>query len=274
MNRTLVAGFAFGALMAPGLIAPALAADLSLGAPYYTKAPLVAPVYNWSGWYIGGNAGYARGADTNPSIGFVDPGIIGFGPYFASGGNVFPNLAPRGFIGGGQIGADQQWGSFVGGLVADFQGAGINGSGTATVTPPGGFATSTQLLSQHLDFMGTVRAKAGFAWYNWLFYGTGGFAYGHDSSLLTFSAPMAPLLLTHSNVQDLVGWAAGGGLNYAFQHWVVGVEYLHYDLGNTTDTATTGAPGLIVPSARLTASQRVAGDIVRGTLNYKFDWWY
>jgi outer membrane immunogenic protein len=278
MKKVLVAGFAFGALMAPamvapGVVAPALAADMSINPPYYTKAPPVAPVYNWSGWYIGGNAGYAYGAATNPSIGFDG---APFGPYFAAGGNVFPNLAPKGFIGGAQIGADQQWGNFVGGLVADFQGAGITASGAATVTPPG-FVPSTQSLSQRLDFMGTVRAKAGFAWNNLLFYGTGGFAYGQDTSALTFNAPgalPAQILLTGSNPHHLVGWTAGGGVNYAFYHWVVGVEYLHYDLGTVTDAARTVAPGVILPGITLTASQRVAGDIVRGTLNYKFDWWY
>jgi hypothetical protein len=48
------------------------------------------------------------------------------------------------------------------------------------------------------------------------------------------------------------------------------VDYLHYDLGHTNVTGVTVPPGFIVPGASLTASQNVAGDIVRGVINYKF----
>jgi hypothetical protein len=66
-------------------------------------------------------------------------------------------------------------------------------------------------------------------------------------------------------------WAAGGGVNYAVTpQWVVGADYLHYDLGHTHVTGTTVPPRLIFPGANLTASQTVSGDIVRAALSYKF----
>jgi outer membrane immunogenic protein len=250
--------------------AGASAADMAVKAP-----PMAAPVlvYNWSGIYIGLNAGYGWGGNTNQNIAFTDPGIIGFAPYFAGGGNVFPGLKPQGFIGGGQIGADRQWGKFVAGVVADFQGTDIKASATATATPGGGFVPSTQTLTQRLDFLGTARVRGGFAANNWLFYGTGGLAYGQVNSSLTFNAlPASPVFLTNSNTENRVGWAAGAGVNYGFTNWVVGLEWLHYDLGRSTVTAFTVAPGVIVPGGSLTGTQRVAGDIVRGTVSYKFNW--
>jgi outer membrane immunogenic protein len=250
-----------------GLVGAAMAADMPLELP--RMAPI--PVYNWSGWYVGGNAGAGWG-NFNRSIAFSDPtGIIGFGTYFAAGGNAFPNLSPSGFIGGGQIGADWQWGNFVGGAVADFQGADISALASATVQPPGGFVQSTQTLSQKLDFLGTARARGGWAFGNWLLYGTGGFAYGHATSSLTFNAPAAAVFLSNSAGQSPNGWVAGAGVNYGWWNWVAGVEWLHYDLGNTTVTATLSPLG-VVPGS-LTATQRLAGDVLRGTLSYKFNWY-
>jgi hypothetical protein len=45
--------------------------------------------------------------------------------------------------------------------------------------------------------------------------------------------------------------------------------YLHYDLGGSGVTAVTIVPAL--PASTLTATQRVDGDIVRGTLSYRFN---
>jgi outer membrane immunogenic protein len=267
---------ALGLIIASLVVSPACAADQSVMAPRY-KAPLYqapppAPLYNWSGFYVGGNLGYGWGANTNPNVGFADPNVIaGFDAYVLAGGNVFQNFAPKGFLGGGQIGADHQWGAFVAGAVVDFQGADISGSSSATVTPPnpaGGlpFATSTQTLSQKLDFLGTVRGRVGLAWNNWLFYGTGGLAHGHETSSMSFSAPAGPVFLSGTSSQYLSGWAAGGGINYGFANWIAGAEYLHYDLGTANVAAVTQLPGGI---AAIATPLHVAGDIVRGNLSYK-----
>jgi outer membrane immunogenic protein len=167
---------------------------------------------------------------------------------------VSPDPTPKGFIGGGQIGYDWQVTNWVFGLVADFQGADIKASGT-TIVPP--FTIS---LSEKLDFLGTVRARAGWAVNNWLFYGSGGVAYGDVHSTLSISEPTTALFFGGAHSETRVGWAAGGGVNYALTpNWIIGVDYLHYDLGRTSVTADG-----------LTASQLVAGDIVRGVINYKF----
>jgi outer membrane immunogenic protein len=250
------------------IAAPALGADLPVPAPAYKAPPPPPPAFSWTGWYIGGNAGYGWGASTNPNI-TTDPlDSLGFaGIVTPAGGNVFPGLSPSGFIGGGQIGYDWQVNSsWVVGLVTDFQGSNINASGTNS------FSGITESLSEKLNFLGTVRGRAGWVVNNWLFYGSGGLAYGQVQSTIVYNDPvLTGATVSGSNTETRVGWAAGAGVNYAVTpNWIIGVDYLHYDLGHTNVTGVTVPPGTIVPGASLTASQDVAGDIVRGMINYKF----
>ena len=246
----------------------AFAADMAVKA---RSAPAAA-VYNWTGFYIGGNIGYGWGQNTNPLLSFTDPGAVGFGPYFAAGGNGFPNLKPAGVVGGGQIGYNWRVNAFVLGAVADFHAADIHAAAKALVDPPGPAVPSAQSLSQRLDFLGTVRGKVGGAFNNVMIYGTGGYAYGRVRSSLTFDATPVPVpvFFTGTATEWRSGWAAGVGGEYGVGPWSFGVEYLHYDLGRSSVTAVAAPPGVAFPGASLTASQRVAGDIVRATINYRF----
>ena len=244
-----VLGLVGAALLLAG---PALAADLSRPP---IKAPALMPVFSWTGWYIGGNIGYGWGESTSPSI--SSPDFI-FDP------GSFPSLKPKGFIGGGQIGYNWQVNpNWVVGLEADFQGADIKASGSNVVT--NGIDVGVTSLSEKLDFLGTGRVRVGYAAGTWLFYGSGGVAYGNVKSEIGFVSTAGDLVAgAHSETR--VGWAAGGGVNYALTpNWIVGVDYLHYDLGHTS---VTGVDTLFGTS--ITASQNVAGDIVRGVINYKF----
>jgi outer membrane immunogenic protein len=243
-----------GVIGVASLIAgPAFAADLGTK-PIY-KAPVLAPVFSWTGWYIGGNAGYGWGENTNASV-FTDYG-------WDSPPN--PNTKPKGFIGGGQIGYDWQVTNWVFGLVADFQGTDIKDSNTTFGFAPDGVTPQVKSLSEKLDFLGTVRGRLGWAANNWLFYGSGGLAYGDVRSALNFDEPTTTDFAAASRSETRVGWAAGGGINYAWTpNWIVGVDYLHYDLGHTSiDTFDSFGNFLSV-------RQRVEGDIVRGVINYKF----
>jgi outer membrane immunogenic protein len=234
---------------------PALAADL--GRPPVYKAPALVPVFSWTGWYIGGNIGYGWGENTDP---LITTNI--FSPAF----NFYPSLSPKGVIGGGQIGYDWQVNpTWVVGVVADFQGADIKDSGASTFLV--GPLAVTESLSEKLDFLGTVRVRLGWAAGNWLFYGSGGGAYGNVKSTIGFSESLAGVTaaISGSRSESRAGWAAGGGINYAVTpNWILGVDYLHYDLGHTSVTASDAFGDFV------TASQKVGGDIVRGVINYKF----
>ena len=263
MKRLLLGGVALATLSA----APATAADVPVRAAYKAAAPAVT-MYNWSGFFIGGNVGYGWGRSTDPLISFVDPAVFGFADFFSVSGNGFPNLKPAGVIGGGQIGYNWQTNSFVLGVVADFQAADINDSVTVIFTPTGSAISATESLSQKLDFLGTVRARAGVAFDNFLVYGTGGYAYGHVKSSLGFAA--AGATFSGSASENRSGWTAGVGAEYGVGSWSLGVEYLHYDLGHSSVTAFAVPPGISLPGVSLSADQRLAGDIVRATLNYRF----
>jgi outer membrane immunogenic protein len=249
----------------------AFAADLP-AAPVYTKAPVPTPVYNWGGWYVGGNVGYGWGDNTNPTVSYVDPGgFFGTAGYFAAGGNVTPNVSPHGVIGGGQIGFNWMLSpNWVGGLVTDLQGSGMKASATNFVAPGGGFTPSNQINGEQINWFGTLRAKMGYAQNNWLLYGTGGLAYGGVNTSGSFNIlgipPATPVPGTNSTTK--VGWTAGAGLNYGLTpNWIIGFEYLYVDLGRVSYTETFN----VVPVLSVnTVSNRAAANIARVSLDYKF----
>jgi outer membrane immunogenic protein len=248
--KTALSGMIGAALLLGG---SANAADLAV--PAY-KASVMAPAFSWTGWYIGGNigAGWGENADAVATPG---PGVnFGAGPTSA-------NSTPGGVIGGGQVGYDWQVNrSWVFGLVADFQGADIRGSSSGP--GPGNGCAPSVCATEDLRFLGTARGRLGWTAGNWLLYGTGGVAYGSVNSTENFSNLIFPI--TGSRSETRVGWTGGVGVNYAMtQNWVVGLEYLHYDLGTTSVTGTDASGKFSA-----TVDQKVGGDIVRGVINYKF----
>jgi len=141
MKKILLSGVALVALFAA---APAFAADVPVRQqPYYKAAP--APVFNWTGFYVGGHVGYGWGnAD------------------FAAGGDV------DGFLGGLQVGYNWQLSrNWVFGIEGDISGTDINNNP--------GFA--------HIDYLGTLRARVGYTWDRTMLYGTGGLAWNRSSNL-------------------------------------------------------------------------------------------
>ena len=105
-----------------GLTAGALAADLpSRRAP----APYVAvPVFTWTGFYAGVNAGYGFDVGRATQGPFPLGGNVGTNPALPAGTIVTPGTrgGRDGFVGGGQVGYNYQFGNFVLGVEADIQG--------------------------------------------------------------------------------------------------------------------------------------------------------
>jgi outer membrane immunogenic protein len=252
-------------------------ADLA-SRPYTKAPPPAAAIYNWTGFYVGGNVGYGWGENTDPSLTVVNPGGAGnIGPFLTTGlpgfpsGNLFPNLNPSGVFGGGQFGYDQQFGTWVLGAVADIQASDFKDS-ALVVTPVTTCCNVNENLSAKIDWFGTVRGKAGFAANDWLFYGTGGLAYGDTKSTIGFACTPGGVGCTNvafaGNASEVrVGWAAGAGIAKAWGNWNVGLEYLHMDLGRSSVTAlsTNG----IFTTTTITESQRFVEDMLRLTVNYK-----
>jgi outer membrane immunogenic protein len=266
----LLAGAAFGALSH----GPASAADLK---PYYkAPPPVVVSAFSWTGFYVGANVGYGWGDGTDQALSFSDPaGIVGLAPFAAVGGFQYPSLKPRGIIGGGQVGYNWQTGPWVLGAVADFQGADMKASASAIAVVLG--TGTVQNISAQENWLATFRGRVGFAVNNWLLYGTGGLAVGEVNSTLGFTIPTVGIggtfAMAGSQTSTKVGWTAGAGAEYALtRNWSLGVEYLHFDLGRDTVTATpvTNTTGVGVGPVSISVSQRFSGDIARGVVNYRF----
>jgi outer membrane immunogenic protein len=258
----------------------AFAADLAPRT--YTKAPIMSPVTNWSGFYGGVNVGYGWG-DNNMS--FEDATSIGVG---SSG--VLPQslgTSSAGVIGGGQIGYNWQSGPFVAGLETDFQGTGIKGTATrspiATDFTLTASANQTETFvgtfEQKLSWFGTVRGRFGAAVSPVLFlYGTGGLAYGRVSNsgnaVDTFQG-VNPGVTSYPAVvaQTKVGWAAGAGAEWMFAHnWSAKVEYLHIDLGTTPAIGSQVDNGVPERDPTIVAYHwRNSFDTVRAGVNYHFN---
>jgi len=228
--------------------------------------------FTWTGFYIGGNAGYAWGhADTD-----FDP--LPDPVTFANLRPTTLNPDPEGFIGGGQAGYNWQWNKWlVLGLETDFQGTDIEGHDSQSPiiqnngTP---FPTAGSLLESHerLQWLGTVRGRIGFAPIcRLLIYGTGGFAYGNVdySANSNFNNGITyPVDFTDTKT----GWTAGGGVEYAInKRWTVRAEYLHYDLGDANRTQNQLIGGVPQgPPFFVHYNFETSGEIVRGGLNFKF----
>ncbi len=265
-----------GVALSATAMSAALAADLpSRSTPPY--APSV-PLFTWTGFYVGVNAGYAfSDGENSPYVG--TPAYLGL----AAAGAVPAGytLDREGFVGGGQIGYNYQIGSLVLGLEADLQYTDINGSATATGFGAPGLVVGQSSLD--LNYLGTVRARIGFTPIDRLLvYATGGLAYGEAelSGTLTAGAlpgglaPASGAIWSGSRSQTRFGFALGAGAEYAFTNNLTAkLEGLYYDLGDVrTVQPGINAPGQIAQGLGIFAVQEAElnGVIVRAGLNYKF----
>ena len=151
------------------------------------------------------------------------------------------------------------------GIEADLQGADVS-AGFA-----GRLLTDGDLLNAHqnFDYFGTVRGRAGFAFYRGLIYLTGGFAYGGVRDQLFVFNPASGFSANLHNDDTRTGYVIGGGVELALApHWSVKVEYQHIDLGSERLAAS------VLPPSSITITSNKLMDIVgtaRIGLNYRFD---
>jgi outer membrane immunogenic protein len=225
----------------------------------YTKAPIIAePGYNWTGFYVGVNAGGVWSQtdfvyDPNP-IGFPAsaPGLIAAGTQRYNHG---------GFSGGGQAGYNWQAGLFVFGMEADVQYTDTKGTALQPV-----FLGTTLTESYKSDWLATFRGRVGITSGPVLFYATGGLALAdvHYFDSVAFPGTFN----TASSSETRTGYAAGGGVEWAVnQHWSVKGEFLYVDLGKTNYTSLNTSN---LSSATILHEHRLHEEVARVGLNYKW----
>jgi outer membrane immunogenic protein len=153
---------------------------------------------------------------------------------------------------------------------------------------------------RNLDWFGTVRGRIGYSWDRLLVYGTGGVAFsdaGSDRAFGSFgssaavpapffttggltavtASPVVGTAVISRNSSDL-GYAVGGGVEYAFTPTITGkIEGLYVNLGHSgARVAGNSVIGVTNTGAPVTASSvgfRSRDDdfgVVRAGLSYKF----
>ena len=190
------------------------AGETSVAAAYPVKAPPPVRDSPWFGSYIGVQGGYGWG-----HLNVVN-GEIPTTPADTS------SLTPSGAFGGTQSGYNWHIApNWVFGLASETSYAGLSQNG---VSSPYGFAVNTKV-----DWFGSERVRLGLlATPSVLVYGTGGLGWAHVKfSDNSFGTDIG------SFDQYRVGWAGGGGLEWAFgPQWSANLEYLYSDLGTYQDT--------------------------------------
>jgi outer membrane immunogenic protein len=234
MKRLGLSTVAASALLATSLAAHA--ADLPARPAY--PAPVAAPLYSWTGFYLGVNGGYAWGRQDPLSL--ITDRFDRFD--FDANGGMF----------GGTFGAQIQSGRVVLGIESDIDWADIKGSSAVTPTIFGVNQGFTANVSTHIDWVGTVRTRVGYALDNWLIYGTGGVALlgGKTDVALNGVTCGTAGNLPCSGSGNRVGVAAGAGIEYGFTpSWSAKLEYLWVGAG-------------AVETAKI--------NMIRAGLNYRF----
>jgi outer membrane immunogenic protein len=292
VKKLLLAGFAVGALSAP-----AFAADMPVP---------VAPVITWTGMYVGANGGYFQGADNavnvvglpnpcnSPTLGCqIGPGgtVPAPGPIYSNTSGLAATFntpaKQKGVLYGGQIGYNSQVATtIVVGVEADLQGISNNNDsvtlGTVTPNPnyPGFPVAQTATISSKLDFLGMLRARAGYlVTPSFLFYITGGLAYGKTELSTSITQNVNSLNLTGpytaAGTDSLMrfGGTIGGGLEWLItQNWSVKAEYLYVNLGTSSVNFNLISPlnQQNFSSATVVSSTRFSENVARAGLNYHF----
>jgi outer membrane immunogenic protein len=234
MIRTV--GSALGAI--------AMASGLAFFASPAAAGPAAAPAFNWTGFYLGINGGYDFGSFdvvTHSSIGKLDA--------------IVRNFSADGALLGGTVGANTQAGNIVLGLEGDLDWARI--SGTADPIKPD--ASPASMLTADIDWLATIRARAGLVSGNTLVFATAGVAAGGVSGTIT-NFPSGDAVTSIGRTQ--YGTVFGVGIESSLTpHLSAKLEVLHVDLGTSTYD--------LIPTI-MTADAHPAANIIRVGLNYKF----
>jgi outer membrane immunogenic protein len=253
MKKLLLASMAAAALVA----GPAMAADM----PVKAKAPPPPVVYDWSGVYVGFNAG-GMWTDINRHF-FNSPVAADFSTSNDSD-----------FIYGFHAGAQWQWGQWILGFEAAYSGCGRECQSTSGVLPSPPFTANT--VGEHkLTNLFTVGPRLGYAWDRWMIFGTGGYATASlkGSYCSTVTGVCGPPFTSQNGASWNDGWFAGGGIEYmvhkgALVDVIFGLEYQHWDVSGERAfcfTAACNNGGDYDLDAK--------GDLVRARLTIKTQGW-
>jgi outer membrane immunogenic protein len=253
--------------------AGAFAADLPPAqSPVYKAPAAAAPVWSWTGFYIGASVGAEWMKDpATLSLPAGPPQL--FAPFVAAG--VIPaayQVSKTGVIGTFQAGYNWQFDRMVLGAEADISGPRVNGTQNIIRAVPT-FASSALTYQTTVGYVGTVRGRLGVLLTpRLLAYATGGLAYGSVSHLYSETQIGVGVQSAGTSQNTETGWTAGGGLEWAVADNVtLRGEYLYVRLSSNRFTTPSNNPNCGVPNAcSFTLSDSVRVQMARFGVNYKF----
>jgi outer membrane immunogenic protein len=232
-------------LVALGMAAPASAADLAARPYRAAPPPMIAAVYDWSGFYIGANGGWGSSRKCWDAVTAAGVFNVAEGCHDATGG-----------VAGGQIGYRWQAGTWVFGLEGQGDWADLRGSNVSLAFPR--FTNTSKI-----DAFGLFTGQIGYAWNNVLLYAKGGGAVTGDR--FTVNTNFGNVLVATANDETRWGGAVGAGLEFGFAPgWSAGVEYDHLFMQDKTTTFTS-------PTGRF-FSDRIRQDVDLVTVRVNYRW--
>jgi outer membrane immunogenic protein len=241
-------------LIALGM-APASAADIASRPYAKAPAPYIQPYYDWSGFYIGGNAGGGWSHDCWDVTSFRAP----VNPFREGCHNA------TGAVAGGQVGYRWQSAGWVFGLEAQGNWADLTSSNVSSFVPA--WTNNTKV-----EAFGLFTGQVGYAWNNVLWYVKGGAAVTDNQFQGTVTSNGR---LFDSADNTRWGGVIGTGVEVGFApNWSVALEYDHLFMGNQSVTTTSQGvlAGIPAGSAFRTDSIHQDVDMVTARINYHFNW--
>lgn len=212
---------------------------------------------SWTGGYIGVVGGYGWG-----DSGYESSAVLsGTSTIVAEQDG---SVDFEGFLIGGQLGYDFDFGNgFVLGVAGDMSWSDMSGEECVQFGGCTGLPDDTHSYAD-VDWLATIRGRAGFTTGSMLIYGTGGLAIAHAEASLTYVDGTLDTPRSDSNTH--YGWVIGAGAEFKVtENMSLGAEYLHVALGSEDYTFPGPGGGFDVSSA-----SDLQIDIVRASLNYRF----
>lgn len=245
MKKSILGLVAIGALIA----APAMAADLRM--PVKAPPAPIAPVYSWTGFYIGGSVG---GVWDTVDGSFVFPPLATFAPNHST------------LTADAHVGFQYQFQNIVLGVEGDFIENFRNTGNSDTCHPAASCGAGSTLTSGIRDDMWTAGGRAGWSFGQWLPYVSGGWA---SANFRTEAAAPGVGIFEATNTRHS-GAYFGGGIDWrVWNNLVAGIEYRHYWFGSVTAVPTLTATGL--PNPADTWTLKPSADAVSFRLSWLFN---
>ena len=249
----------------------AVSAVAASAADLHTKAPTrVTEVFNWTGFYVGGNVGGAWENESGTSNFFSSSA-----PAAQTNTPQSNSLRNRAVIGGVHAGYNWQTTRWVFAVEADWDWTHTK-NGFCRQTDNLSAACSDNgrgflILNGKAEWLDSARGRLGYTWDRFMIYGTGGAAWAKFGSSINTNCLVAGCgsntvsQITTATFSDTKsGWVAGGGVEAMLDtDWFARAEYLHYDLGSVTNT-------LAGDQQSTTWSRAFRYETVRVGLSYKF----